>query len=260
MKFESVEHALHYAAGNDVQIVIYQNKVIDVTEFKEKHPGGVETIDKHIGKDITLVFDKVESHQTKTAIRDLDQFTIGEIKMSKDNQPILSEVENQYEIDLKRGILWQVFMKLRLKEYLAFIHDPKHMINPPEAIMFENNFLEFFTKTPWYVIPLLWGPVVFYYLYAALPLELPLSFFILFYLFGILLWTSTEYILHRFVFHLDEGVPDNSFCIMLHFLLHGIHHAFPMDRYIFILILDIVWYSLQSPPTPCTVSSYPCYN
>jgi cytochrome b involved in lipid metabolism len=39
MKFESVEHVHHYAAGNDLEIVIYQNKVIDVTEFKDKHPG-----------------------------------------------------------------------------------------------------------------------------------------------------------------------------------------------------------------------------
>lgn len=41
MIFESVEHALHYAAGNKVEIVIYQNKVVDVTEFKEKHPGRI---------------------------------------------------------------------------------------------------------------------------------------------------------------------------------------------------------------------------
>jgi hypothetical protein len=39
MIFESIEHAQHYAAGNKLEIVIYDNKVIDVTEFKEKHPG-----------------------------------------------------------------------------------------------------------------------------------------------------------------------------------------------------------------------------
>ena len=41
MKFESVEHALHYAAGNELEIVIYKNKVVDVTEFKDKHPGNI---------------------------------------------------------------------------------------------------------------------------------------------------------------------------------------------------------------------------
>lgn len=39
MIFESIEHAQHYAAGNKLEIVIYDNKVIDVTEFKDKHPG-----------------------------------------------------------------------------------------------------------------------------------------------------------------------------------------------------------------------------
>jgi 4-hydroxysphinganine ceramide fatty acyl 2-hydroxylase len=231
MKFESVEHALHYAAGIDVQMLIYKNKVIDVTEFKHKHPGGVETIDKWIGKDITAAFDKIESHQTKTAVRDLENFCIGEIKLNKDNKPVLCEAENQYDIDLKKGVLWQVFMKLNLKEYLAFIHDPKHMINPPEAILFENKYLEKLTKTPWYVIPILWVPVIIYYLiYSYQVLNVPLNFCVLFYVFGIFIWTMVEYILHRFLFHLDEGLPDNKFVIFTHFLLHGIHHAFPMDR------------------------------
>jgi 4-hydroxysphinganine ceramide fatty acyl 2-hydroxylase len=231
MKFESVEHALHYAAGLDMQILVYKNKVVDVTEFKEKHPGGVESIDKWIGKDITAVFDKVESHGTKTALRDLENCSIGEIKLNKENKPILSETENIYDIDLKKGILWQVFRKFNLKQYLAFIHDPKHMINPPEAILFENKYLEIFTKTPWYVIPFLWGPVLLYYiLHSYFVLEIPMSICILYFTFGIFLWTIAEYILHRFIFHIDEGLPDNPYVIMLHFLLHGIHHAFPMDR------------------------------
>jgi len=45
-----------------------------------------------------------------------------------------------------------------------------------------------------------------------------------------LLWTLIEYILHRFLFHLDDKLPDNSFSLMTHFLFHGIHHAFPMDK------------------------------
>ena len=50
-------------------------------------------------------------------------------------------------------------------EYLAFIHDPKHMIDPPEARMFDHPFLEYFSKTSWYIIPLVWFPVIFYYTY-----------------------------------------------------------------------------------------------
>jgi 4-hydroxysphinganine ceramide fatty acyl 2-hydroxylase len=41
-----------------------------------------------------------------------------------------------------------------------------------------------------------------------------------------------EYGLHRFLFHIDYWLPDRPFFLMLHFLLHGIHHYMPMDRYI----------------------------
>lgn len=39
MIFESAEHAHHYAAGQNIEIMLYKNKVIDVSEFKYKHPG-----------------------------------------------------------------------------------------------------------------------------------------------------------------------------------------------------------------------------
>lgn len=42
MIFESLEHAKHYAAGTQTEIVFYEDKVIDVTEFKAKHPGNAK--------------------------------------------------------------------------------------------------------------------------------------------------------------------------------------------------------------------------
>lgn len=39
-----------------------------------------------------------------------------------------------------------------------------------------------------------------------------------------------EYFLHRFAFHGEDlWLPDNRLGIFTHFLLHGIHHAFPQD-------------------------------
>jgi 4-hydroxysphinganine ceramide fatty acyl 2-hydroxylase len=150
---------------------------------------------------------------------------------SKTHKPIAKEIDYKYEIDLKKGILKQVFMKMNKKDYLAFIHDPKHMISPPEAILFESPYLEVFTKTPWYVIPLLWVPLVLMYIYSAYSEgNVPLVFFPFLYIFGIFVWTFIEYFLHRFVFHLDDNVPDNRLALMTHFLFHGIHHAFPMDK------------------------------
>ncbi|RMD43781.1 hypothetical protein DV735_g1388, partial [Chaetothyriales sp. CBS 134920] len=35
----------------------------------------------------------------------------------------------------------------------------------------------------------------------------------------------------RFLFHLDKFLPDHPYALTLHFVLHGIHHYLPMDRY-----------------------------
>lgn len=46
--------------------------------------------------------------------------------------------------------------------------------------------------------------------------------------FGLLAWTLTEYLLHRFVFHLAPGPSDSS--KVRQFMMHGYHHEFPNDR------------------------------
>lgn len=50
------------------------------------------------------------------------------------------------------------------------------------------------------------------------------------FLLGNLIWTMLEYGMHRFLFHIDEWLPDRPIALTLHFLLHGIHHFLPMDR------------------------------
>lgn len=69
---------------------------------------------------------------------------------------------------------------------------------------------------------------------------------LLFFLLGIFIWTILEYTLHRFLFHVDNYLPDRPFFLMLHFLLHGIHHYLPMDRL-----------RLVMPPTLFFLLSYP---
>lgn len=49
---------------------------------------------------------------------------------------------------------------------------------------------------------------------------------------GNIIWTLLEYGLHRFLFHIDDLLPDANWALVLHFLLHGIHHYLPMDRYV----------------------------
>jgi 4-hydroxysphinganine ceramide fatty acyl 2-hydroxylase len=112
------------------------------------------------------------------------------------------------------------------------------------------------TRTEWYVVPLVWVPIFsVLFLRSALQfadrapesmfqsaaytppsiLAIPPSAFgktVASFLVGNVIWTLLEYFLHRFLFHIDKWLPDRPFFLMLHFLLHGIHHYLPMDRYV----------------------------
>lgn len=83
--------------------------------------------------------------------------------------------------------------------------------------------------TPWYFIPIGWLPVIIYYFNESqLSWQLNLACIA----FGFLYWTFAEYSLHRFLFHAEDyWLPKHRFFMAHHFLIHGIHHAFPMDRY-----------------------------
>jgi sterol desaturase/sphingolipid hydroxylase (fatty acid hydroxylase superfamily) len=43
---------------------------------------------------------------------------------------------------------------------------------------------------------------------------------------GLGIWTITEYLLHRYVFHF---VPKSKWGLRLHFIFHGVHHDYPKD-------------------------------
>jgi len=71
-----------------------------------------------------------------------------------------------------------------------------------------------------------WTPFLFYFLYRSYagglsPLLIPVAV-----VGGALLWSITEYLLHRFVFHrLSSSFAGRRFF----FVLHGVHHDYPTD-------------------------------
>lgn len=59
--------------------------------------------------------------------------------------------------------------------------------------------------------------------------------------FGIFLWTLIEYLIHRWIFHLD-AIAKNPFICTFHFLFHGQHHKVPFDpqRLVFPVVPAII--------------------
>jgi dihydroceramide fatty acyl 2-hydroxylase len=96
--------------------------------------------------------------------------------------------------------------------------------SPP---LFRSRFLDFFSRIHPAVPAVIYGPVIVVLVVlgardglGALELVLLLGA-------GLLLWTLSEYWLHRKVFHWD---PEHPIGHRLHFIIHGVHHDHPNDR------------------------------
>jgi len=159
--------------------------------------------------------------------------------------PIISSDNVKYknfEISLNRGLIAQIYL-LNKADYEDFIDHPIHL---PYCRLYDNSFMEFTTRNKWYNIPIFWGVIFIYLFYHGVFYEYEepsmmkeyvwrsghsFSYLhVMFSLFvGVIFWTKFEYCLHRFLFHCNWWLPDHRYLLHVHFLMHGIHHAIPMD-------------------------------
>lgn len=104
----------------------------------------------------------------------------------------------------------------------------KFVSNKDETVrMFENNFLESLSKVHPSIPVIIYLPVILYMGYLSIWYH-HLSFLniLALLILGVLVWTITEYTLHRFIFHYK---PKNKLGERIHFIFHGVHHDYPSD-------------------------------
>jgi sterol desaturase/sphingolipid hydroxylase (fatty acid hydroxylase superfamily) len=95
--------------------------------------------------------------------------------------------------------------------------------------MFQSRFFDALSRTHYAVVPLLYVPAsVGLTVYSVTRTGVSIPGTLVLVAAGALAWTLVEYLLHRFVFHLD---PHTRLGKRLHFLVHGVHHQWPRDRY-----------------------------
>ncbi|KAI5927901.1 hypothetical protein F4810DRAFT_645796 [Camillea tinctor] len=263
------------------------NSVYDITDFVEDHPGGPELVLEYAGKDIKDILRDEDSHtHSDSAYEILEESLVGflvsdklgpngqaqksngdvqingavntavhprtgmscEEDLSKETD-FSSDYKTHKFLDLNKPLLMQIWFSGFSKEfYLDQVHRPRHYKGGASAPLF-GNFLEPLSLTPWWVVPMVWLPPVAYGTYLASEGFESSTTLAAAFLSGIFLWTIIEYILHRFLFHLDYYLPDNRVGITLHFLLHGVHHYLPMDKY-----------RLVMPPTLFVVLATPFWK
>lgn len=96
--------------------------------------------------------------------------------------------------------------------------------SPP---LFESRFLDFFSRVHPAVPALVFIPVIVVCLAMGIEGGYGVTSSIGMFALGLLVWTLTEYWLHRLVFHWE---PDHPLGSRIHFVMHGVHHDHPNDR------------------------------
>lgn len=93
--------------------------------------------------------------------------------------------------------------------------------------LFKSDFMEFFTHISPITIVVFWLPIAIFFMAKGIRdainsgiwLQIPAAI-----LLGLFLWSLTEYLLHRFLFHFKARSPLQE---RISFMFHGVHHAQP---------------------------------
>jgi dihydroceramide fatty acyl 2-hydroxylase len=97
--------------------------------------------------------------------------------------------------------------------------------------IFKSSFLEFFSHISPVAVLVVWVPIIGFFIWLSIrdalggllsvwliPVEIVA---------GMLMWSLTEYVLHRFLFHYH---PKSEWGKRINFMFHGVHHAQPMIK------------------------------
>ncbi|NXQ81016.1 FA2H hydroxylase, partial [Nyctibius grandis] len=253
-------------------LVRCRRRLYDLSGFVRLHPGGEQLLRRRAGTDVSAALDGPPHRHSANARRWLEQYYVGELEPGEEQvRPRFSfsfqsqpepvdeqavgaaaqtpermdprcktvDVENDL-VDWQKPLLWQV--GYLGEKYDEWVHQP---VDRPIRL-FHSDFLEFLSKTAWYVVFMVWTPVVLYLswvsytslaqgntrLFSSFTTEYSIPIykycFPFIFLLGMILWSLLEYLIHRFVFHMKPPAS-NYYLITLHFLLHGQHHKSPFD-------------------------------
>ncbi len=99
---------------------------------------------------------------------------------------------------------------------------------PDSPRMFESDLIDFFSRTHPGVVPALFVPATLGLLFHGVQIGVGAVASVALFAAGATVWSLTEYWLHRTFFH---WVPSGVWGERLHFLVHGVHHKWPRDKY-----------------------------
>ncbi|KAK7977897.1 inositolphosphorylceramide-B C-26 hydroxylase [Apiospora saccharicola] len=222
--------------------------VYDLTDFLESHPGGPDYILDYAAKDVGDILKDEDSHvHSDSAYEVLEESLVGFLVKEKLATSPETQNAGDKQINEKVNPLMHPRTGMSCEEDLSKDTDltadykTHKFLDLNKPLLMQSDA----------VVGCTYGlaPPVLYGTYISREGLNGWDSVAAYWCLGLFLWTLVEYILHRFLFHLDHYLPDNRAGLTLHFLLHGVHHYLPMDKY-----------RLVMPPTLFAALATPFYK
>lgn len=148
------------------------------------------------------------------------------------NSMIIGTLSKSFKkvIDPEKSLVEQIW-KMDHDTYLNNVHRPNWVFSKSPR-MFETEILERFSYCSWFNI--FYVPYLLMFIYYKNYVEdhwenVKILNALVAFIFGVFIFSLTEYLLHRFLFHSEKYIFDLKVMRCAHFIMHGIHHMFPFD-------------------------------
>ncbi|KAM6063742.1 fatty acid 2-hydroxylase isoform 2-T2 [Theristicus caerulescens] len=159
-------------------LVRCRRRLYDLSGFVRLHPGGEQLLRRRAGTDVSAQLDGPPHRHSANARRWLEQYYVGEMEPGEEQSlpetvdeevvdaaaqtstrmdPRCKTVDVEKDlVDWQKPLLWQV--GYLGEKYDEWVHQP---VDRPIRL-FHSDFLESLSKTAWYVVFMVWAPVVLY--------------------------------------------------------------------------------------------------
>ena len=167
----------------------------------ELEKSGVSTKDSLTKAATTTADVEIDGQRTRPHVYEATGLSSAE-DLSKETD-LNADFRTHKFLDLNRPMFPQIWFGGFSKAfYLDQVHRPRHYKGGASAPLF-GNFLEPLSMTAWWVVPILWLPMITYgTLLGVVNMENPVLT-ASYWFFGLFVWTLVEYGLHRFLFHIE---------------------------------------------------------
>ncbi len=149
-------------------------------------------------------------------------------------------------LDVSRHLRYRI-RTLRVWEYTTFMTNLVVSNEDVSIRMFRSRLLESFSRVHPAVPHVIYVPVIALSLFLGWQRGIDGLLGVAMFVAGLLAWTLTEYVIHRFVFHVPQEIEDRTLAAVrdigpdeavmpalgwrekIYFVMHGVHHLYPND-------------------------------